>query len=147
MNRWSGLAPADQERMDLLAREHLPTECWRWRWQNAGKRPYARTSEKHGKNLIRILAETPPGLETRHTCGHDWCVNPSHLTPGTTKENAEDRMSHGTNAEGERNGRASISAADAAAIRADNRSTISALAQLYGISRRQVSRIKRGESW
>ena len=50
----------------------------------------------HGKNasVIRLMAETPQGKETRHSTecrGRRHCINPEHLTPGTQRENQQDR--------------------------------------------------------
>ena len=69
------------------------TGCFLWLWSTSGG--YARVMWK-GKNasVIRLLKETPRGMETRHspTCGwRTHCVNPDHLTIGTPMENQQDR--------------------------------------------------------
>ena len=70
------------------------TECWLWLWSKDTS-GYARVMH-HGKNasVIRLLAKTPQGMETRHSteCGdRRHCMNPEHLTPGTQRENQKDR--------------------------------------------------------
>lgn len=109
------------------------TGCFLWLWSTSGG--YARVMWK-GKNasVIRLLKETPSGLETRHspTCGwRTHCVNPDHLTIGTPTENQQDR--HKTSPQLEKQ----------LAVRARWRAgrTYQQLADEFGLSKRQVQYI------
>lgn len=46
--------------------------------------------------LIRIVAEAEPGEVVRHLCSNKWCVEPTHLKIGTSKENTADCIRDGT---------------------------------------------------
>ena len=111
----------------------LETGCFLWLWSTSGG--YARVMWK-GKNasVIRLLKETPPGLETRHSpiCGwRTHCVNPDHLTIGTPTENQQDR--HKTSPQLEKQ----------LAVRARWRAgrTYQQLADEFGLNKRQVQYI------
>lgn len=53
-------------------------------------------------------APPTPRHEAAHSCGngHEGCVNPNHLRWATKKENADDRVMHGTSPVGEKHPRA-----------------------------------------
>jgi hypothetical protein len=61
----------------------------------------------------------PDGLWILHHCDNPPCVNPKHLFLGTQADNHKDMMLKGRNPHGERHGRAKISDAQVAALRAD----------------------------
>ena len=44
----------------------------------------------------------------RHLCNNKKCINPNHLTTGTSEDNAKDRIKHGTSLKGEKNHMATI---------------------------------------
>lgn len=84
-----------------------------------------------------------------HGCGNASCVNPHHIRWATPKENNADKLTHGTIARGETQGKAKLTTADVFAIRErlSKGETLTAIAKEFGIAFSHVSRIKRGESW
>jgi hypothetical protein len=98
------------------------------------------TREVHVWACQLAHGERPVGMEVRHLCGRPSCFNPRHLRWGTKRENALDRIAHGTMSH-------KITAEQAAHIRQSVGRTQSDLAAEYGISQSMVSRIKRGASW
>ncbi|WP_342042594.1 HNH endonuclease [Bacillus sp. OTU2372] len=86
----------DEERFWSKVDRGNPDECWEW---IAGK-----TSDGYGTfnyngktvNAHKFAYEithgvcVPSRFHVRHLCSNPWCVNPSHLLPGTPKENNED---------------------------------------------------------
>lgn len=101
--------------------------------------------EAHGLSLLDI-----EGQVVRHTCDNPRCINPDHMVLGTHQDNVADRVARGRGAVGEKNGRAVLCPAVVDAIRsryANGGIKQSELAEIYGVSQTQVSRIVRGESW
>jgi hypothetical protein len=89
-----------------------------------------------------------PEHEAAHTCGNRACVNPSHLRWATPLENHDDQKRAGTAIRGQRQGSAKITEELVRDLRARNSSaSLRVLAAEYGISKSQVSRIVRGQSW
>ena len=56
------------------------------------------------------LGPCPEGMVVRHLCGrgHKGCVTASHLRYGTRQQDADDRMRHGRQARGEKQGSARL---------------------------------------
>ncbi len=96
--------------------------CWEWWWglTSAG---YGRfwdgqrqigshvwSYEYHNKVIV------PKGMEVMHSCDNPACVNPNHLSLGTTKDNAQDRVKKGRGARGQRNGSAVVTDKEAERI-------------------------------
>lgn len=107
------------------------------------------------------VAPIPPEREIDHLCRVRGCVNPTHMEPVTTRENVNRGLVHGQrwacgNAHaagnvwnrGERSPNAKLSADDVLSIR-DNplRLTQKALGAEFGVDRRTIGKIQRGESW
>lgn len=126
-------------------------DCWIW----------TASVMKTGYGCIRIDKKTvrahrvayeltngpiPDGLLLRHSCDNRRCVNPSHLLPGTYKENVQDALDRGQHRCGERDPKAKLSNADVATIRADLASGLTgrSLARRFRVEESTISQIKLG---
>jgi hypothetical protein len=104
----------------------------------------------HRLVLETFVGPCPDGMEACHNNGDRTDNRLVNLRWDTSKANNHDKLSHGTNNSGEKHGLAKLTDADAKAIHRDYEAgevSHKALAAKYGISRRVVSRILRGESW
>lgn len=130
--------------------------CWVWKG--------ARLSDGYGHLMVagrsyrahrwsyeQNFGPIPPGLSVLHRCDSPPCVNPSHLFLGTQVDNMRDSAAKGRQGHpGEKNGRAKLTAANVAAIRAAATGRYgerSELARQYGISSNQIGLILDGRSW
>ena len=121
--------------------------CWEWglsiggpgygvcwvdgKCHNAHKLAYALS---HGP--------VPKGQVVRHSCHNRKCCNPSHLSVGTRKDNAQDAVKAGRQSKGETHGSARLTDAQIEQIRrmASYR-TQQAIAKHFGVNQCQISRI------
>ncbi|MGY2995487.1 hypothetical protein ACVWWD_004294 [Mesorhizobium sp. URHB0026] len=133
------------------------SDCLTW--------PYGRDSHGYGRMkrngrptlVSRIVCEEvhgappSPSHEAAHSCGngHLGCVASGHLSWKTTKENAADRIVHGTHRSGERHGRAKLTESDVHKIRALKNVAVTQLetAKRFGVSRATVWSIQNGQNW
>lgn len=87
----------------------------------------------------------------RHTCDNEWCVEPTHLLPGTQSDNLQDCFDRGRarRAQGEAVNTAKLKASDIPVIRDrfSQGDTVSAVARDYGVDRRTVRKIRDGQTW
>lgn len=87
----------------------------------------------------------PNGMVCRHLDGENTNNAASNLKWGTHVENQNDRITHGTDLRGEDVSTAKLTAYQAAAIKAGMPQKLSK--SMFGISKTQHYRIKRGDSW
>lgn len=96
------------------------------------------------------VGDIPEGMCVLHRCDVAECVNPAHLFLGTHQDNIADKCSKGragsSSRPGEKNPAAKLTDEIVDLIRGDSRAQ-RAIAAAYGISKTQVGRIRRGESW
>jgi len=144
----------------FLSKVSIPTEggCWLWTgktnnkgygqlWMNMSYHLAHRFSYSHYRGQI------PDGMCVLHSCDNPRCVNPSHLFPGTKRDNTRDMMKKGRQVfqqqpqklpRGERHGCCKCSDEDVRKIRAlyatGNRSHRD-LGRQFGISSTQVRNI------
>jgi hypothetical protein len=91
-----------------------------------------------------------PTDEAAHSCGkgHIGCVTRGHLSWKTRQQNRDDMLIHGTIARGEASGRAKLTESDVREIRAlKGREHQRVTANRFGVSRRAIGAIYRGDSW
>lgn len=123
--------------------------------------PYGKTTagygalETHeGKRYVhRLVCEMVHGptpskaLHVAHGCGNSSCVNSRHLRWATRKENEKDKIEHGTRAMGVSCNFAKLTEEKVRAIRRMSGIPQKEVADIFGISQTQVSRIQSGRSW
>lgn len=105
-----------------------------------------RTHMPHRIVCIAVHGAAPSDEhEVAHSCGTPACCTPSHLRWATKKENAADRLTHGTQKHGEAHHKAKLSNADVTYIRNSRGVTHSALAKRFGVSFQTISAIRLGK--
>jgi hypothetical protein len=121
-----------------------------WFWTGATSNGYGRFRRVRAHRFAYEIAKggIPPELLVRHLCGNKLCVNPRHLELGTNADNAQDGIRLGEILRGSASGKAKLSEADVAYIRAnpDNLSGRN-LATRFKVSAATVSLIRNGRRW
>ena len=98
----------------------------------------------------RLHGKVPEGMHVCHSCDNRGCVNPAHLFLGTNTDNRLDSVVKRRHAFGSRHGRAKIDEAQAEAIKQAWKAggaSQKQIAQQFGISQTQVSRIVNNQRW
>lgn len=138
--------------------EKRENSCWEWT-RCLHKDGYGQLSYHRKFWLAHRLAwhlargPIPKGICVCHKCDNPKCINPDHLFIGSHAENMSDMKNKGRRKNinsGELNGRAKISASDAAEIRNKYQSGKTRqvdLAAEYGIAQTVISLIVRGKIW
>jgi hypothetical protein len=135
-------------------------ECWEWQGQRL-ESGYGRISlgakslGSEGAHRIswrmhNSNKEIPKGWHVMHKCDNPSCVNPSHLTIGTAKQNTQDMIAKGrkrvVSPKGEGNGKSLLNEEKVRLIRS---STLShaAIARELGVSPNCVRGVRIGRTW
>jgi hypothetical protein len=141
--------------------EHCPElgNCWVWTgavtgW-GYGKFSVARSvwAPAHVVSWVLAHGSVPGGLFVLHRCDNPPCLRPSHLRPGTPKDNIQDMISKGRwgspAARGVRNAHAKLTEAQVVAIRErfEAGELREALAAAYGVTPTTVGCIVNGRLW
>ncbi len=104
----------------------------------------------HRVLLAAFVGPCPEGMECRHLDGNPKNNSLSNLAWGTPAENAQDKIRHGTQVEGEKVASAKLTAIDVKTIkiRLDNGEMVSVIAKDYpNVSRSSISMIKTNRTW
>lgn len=132
--------------------------CWLWT-SAIGTRGYGifwvgaveRSKFAHRLSYEMSCGPIPGGLVVMHSCDTPACVNPAHLSVGTSGENTRDALKKGRMPIGERNkGGGKLKDADVAEIKrlsASREMSISGLSRRYGVSMYVIKCIRRGKLW
>lgn len=115
----------------------------------------SRDNRSYAKPVHRLVLETfvgdcPEGMECRHLDGCRTNNKLENLCWGTRKQNASDRVRHGTTRRGERHPMAKLSPDSVQKIRDEYAAggiSQSALGKKYGVSQTLVGLIARGKIW
>jgi hypothetical protein len=138
----------------LKVEKSQPEMCWLWK---GGKRPngYGRISVKNvGVNTHRFSWELhngpiPYGMVVRHSCDTKLCVNPSHLSIGTQKDNLSDMVSRGRSLQGVRNHASKLTELDVRFIRHWLKGPyfLRDIGRAFGVSTMPIMGIKHRRQW
>lgn len=133
-------------------------ECNIWRFYRDGY-GYGRAYHPNFTTRLahRIICEMAHGPYTgnnkfvRHICGngHNGCVNPRHLSWGTSKQNSDDKVTHGTKTFGETAGLAKLTDEKVIEIRRilARGETYKYAASMFGVCIGTIQAIKERRTW
>lgn len=132
------------------AKVHKQKKCWKWIASTKAK-GYGQFSIKSSMYLAtRIsyaIANSDPGkFCVCHSCDNPNCVNPAHLWIGTIQEDMDDKVVKNRQARGEKNGQSKLTEKQVKEI-LESDEIHQVLATRYGISRSNISLVKRREAW
>jgi len=143
----------------LLAKTVQVGECLIWTGQ-IDRNGYGRIriDGKHRRAHIVHFelrnGPVPDGMVLMHSCDNRGCIHLGHLSPGTQLQNVQDMFAKGraNKAKGESHPKAKLTERQVAEIRGryvpgKYGFGAHALAKEYGISKRAMQAILRGESW
>lgn len=147
------------ERFDRWIEADPNTGCWLW--SGCGlKSGYGAFNRGDGVMVLthryayeRHYGPIPDGMFVCHRCDTPACVNPAHLFAGSPRDNTQDMLAKGRwivpERVGEANGRAKLTAATVAEIRA--RLSVgekpARLAEEFGVTTPLIYQIRRGTIW
>lgn len=132
-----------------------PDECWDWRaggnssgygmFFYGGRMEYVHRLawEFANKQII------PEGMYVLHSCDRKLCCNPAHLRVGTPADNMRDMAERGRSTRGEQHNMCKLTEANVREIRemAASGQTQSSIAERFGVTQPQISRIVTGRRW
>lgn len=134
-----------------------PNECWPWLACRNGKDGYGQFILKgRGPGRLgfahRIAWELhhgrsfPEGKQACHSCDNRWCVNPTHIWPGTGSENMRDAYQKGRL---KLQRRTKLLPDDVRLIRKlrEQGTTQVELAKRYGVHTNTIRRVEFGQTW
>lgn len=126
--------------------------CWEWMasknnwgyplfWYKGRSRPGNRV-------CWELTRGSAPEAQVLHRCDNPGCVRPDHLYSGTHDQNMRDKVDRDRcfRPAGSLNKAARLTEAQVADVRRDQR-LHRVIAQEYGVTRSQISKIKRGDRW
>ncbi len=110
----------------------------------------ARTKAHRAAMAIKLGRVLLPCEIVMHACDTPQCVNPEHLSIGTTAQNQADKATRGRSLHGVRNNKAKLNEADVRQIRillADSGLSQRVIGHLFLVQRAAIGRIARGTGW
>ena len=136
---------------DFMARVNKTGNCWIF-LGGKDKDGYGqimvnrKNIRAHRYSYSQFVGEISEDKIVLHRCDNTSCVNPEHLTLGTHKENAQDRVNKGRNRNqnGINNNMSKLTDKEIIEILKDKGSQ-KTIAKKYGISQQYVSDIKNGK--
>jgi hypothetical protein len=141
---------SDKDKARFEAKINKTEGCWLWtaslNTHNYGQFYYNNTMiEAHRLSYKIYKGDIPKGLQVAHgECHNTICVNPTHLSLKTAKENAADKLRDGTTRWGEEHPQAKLTAIQVLEIK--RLLTLGELTQLeigkmFGVARQTITNI------
>lgn len=143
----------------MLNRSERVGECLMWRGGlNAGGYGYVwHKGKNRGAHRVSYelnVGNIPEGMEILHSCDTPGCIEPSHLSPGTHRENIQEMVarSRRDNASGSRHGMSKLTEQQVREIRSRYKprcrvNSSCALAREFGVSQATVWSALKGDTW
>lgn len=133
----------------FMNRVRKTESCWIWTGTTNQYGYGIVLVDKKSKRAHRVSyeihkGEIPSDMVVMHSCDTPACVNPDHLSIGTKLDNNRDCKEKRRNAFGERNGHAKVTDEQIDLIRTLPFTQVQ-LAQMFGITQSQISRIISGK--
>lgn len=100
----------------------------------------------HRISYEMYVGQIASSLVVCHKCDNPLCVNPDHLFLGTVADNCADMVNKGRSQQGQKHWKSRLTVEQILLIRNDVR-TGKEIAADFGVSERQVLRIKDGTRW
>lgn len=126
--------------------------CWLWDgahdsggYGNIGHLGKIRIAHRVSYEMFK--GAIPGGHNVCHACDNRACVNPDHLFLGTHQENMADRNAKGRQSRGSTHGPAKLTERDVLAIRQLSGRSQREMASDFGVSRRTIQSVLRGDKW
>jgi DNA-binding transcriptional regulator YiaG len=149
------------KRDEILNNYTINGDCWEWKSHirpNGYGRVWFEGRMQYAHRVVYelVIGKIPKGEGYHgtcvcHKCDNRKCVNPAHLFLGSNADNVRDKKEKGRapRMQGEANGFAKLTADQVREIRrlSEEGLTQRAIANRFGISQKQVSRIVRGKRW
>ena len=161
--RWRNYGTTDiYSAMDLSPEERFWAKvdrsgsCWLWTASSRGDGYGAfqvqstRQVSAHRYSYELHYGQIPDGLVVMHSCDRPLCVNPEHLSLGTSAENAADSARKARRPRGSRNSQAKLTEGQVIALReryARGGVTHRVLAEEYGVSTALINSIINRKAW
>jgi hypothetical protein len=146
---WSTRKPGGNEAFYDVPRLQKPQRRGKYLKVTLGVRGVRRQVPLHILMLEVYRGPCPEGMEGCHNNGIRADCSIDNLRWGTRKSNMQDKITHGTIAQGERNGVAVMTndVARAIKIRFANGETATTIARDIGLNRRTVAAVIGGQNW
>jgi hypothetical protein len=152
------LSPQDVSRFWSYVHRRQDHQCWNWVGSTMQKRGgYGQlrlngtTYKAHRVSWLIHFGKLPDEPVLRHMCNNPLCCNPTHLLPGSYKDNHDDmrqanRMFVPVSPKGEEHHSSRLTEDQVLAIFQSDRPGTE-LAAKYGVTKSMISRIRTGRSW
>lgn len=125
--------------------------CWLWTgctntngYGTIGVPPRGKKKLAHRLSYEIHCGEIPEGKVVRHKCDNPPCVNPAHLEFGTQQDNQRDAVIRDRR---HNDGKLNMEIAQEIRVLYERGIFQKELAQMYGVSRPQISHIVNHKSW
>lgn len=137
--------------MEKAGRSESDDSCWEWTasltHDGYGRFTYlAKQALAHRFSYWLFVGDISKEIKVCHTCDNPKCCNPKHLFLGTNADNLRDMAEKGRSTHGEKNPNRKLASSQIMEILNDDRKH-GKIAEQYGVTRSQISGIKRGTSW